>query len=444
MTGTAEYKRPVYRITVDGENITANLNGRLMSLQLTDNKGFETDQLDITLDDHDGLLDLPPRGAVVDIAFGWQETGLVEKGSFTVDEVSHSGTPDMLTIRARSADLRSGLTTQRERAWHEITVGDIIKTIAGENDLIPIIASALAGQTIAHMDQTNESSANFITRLAEQFDAIATVKSGRLLFVHAGAGKSASGKAIKRVVIDRQVGDQHTFNIADRETYTHVKATYHDTAGATKGEVVWGKAEDAAENNRPLQAAAVPAGKYKTIAKVSKSRSAAKRLARKEWKRISQSAQLRAGYVGVKTPYNDRNLDVVGEVAYGIEDQQRERRSAARLAAQDAAKSGEPSVAIDHSADNMKVLRHVYASRESARRAARTEWRRIQRGMAEFSITLAHGQPEIIPEMPATVQGFKPAIDNTDWIVSKVKHDLNDSGFTTRLDFEIKATEIPG
>ena len=34
---------------------------RLMSLSLTDNRGFEADQLTITLDDADGQLRLPPR-----------------------------------------------------------------------------------------------------------------------------------------------------------------------------------------------------------------------------------------------------------------------------------------------------------------------------------------------------------------------------------------------
>ena len=443
MTELTTYKKPIYSLKVDGNNITASLQGRLINLTFTDNRGFDADQLDITLDDSDGKLDLPPRGAEVSLAFGWQESGLVEKGTFTVDEVGHSGAPDTLTIRARSADLRSGLSTMRERTWHQITVGDIIKTIASENDLIPSVSAALAGQLISHMDQTNESSISFLTRLASQFDAIATVKSGRLVFMHAGAGISASGKPLTKLVITRQSGDSHNFNIADRESFTHVKATYHDTAGATKGEIIWGKAEDDAENKHATQQTTSPAGKYKPIAKISKSRAVAKRLARKEWKRINKSKSLRAGYIGVKAPYNDRNLNVTSEVAYGLEDEQREHQSAANLAKRDAARTGKPANAIDHSADNIKTMRHVYASLESARRAARTEWRKIQRGMAEFSITLAYGNPDIIPETPTTVQGFKPAINSTDWLIAKATHSLSDNGYTTQINLEIKATEIP-
>ena len=441
------YQRPIYRIEVDGLNITRDVSGRLSSLTLTDNRGFDADQLDIVLDDSDGKLDLPPRGAELRVFIGWSDTGLVDKGSYTVDEVGHRGAPDTLTIRARSADLRAGLSTQHERSWHYTTLRDIVNTIAGENDLQPVIASVLAGQFIQHIDQTNESSASFLTRLAEMFDAVATVKSGKLLFYPAAAGASAGGKPLPVIAITRATGDQHDFTIADRDAYTAVKATYNDLDAKKKGEVIWSKLEDDAEMNRRTQAPATqpPAtGKYKDLSRVSKSRPVALRLAQKTWKRMSKSQ--RAGYIGVAAPYHDRNLHVSGKVTYGIEDEQKAQRRAKKTAAADAAKlsAPAPAVAIDHSADNIKVLRHVYANQENAKRGARTAWRRIQRGMAEFSITLAQGRPDLVPDTHATVQGFKPAIDNTDWVLIKVTHTLNDSGYTTQLALEIKATELPG
>ena len=39
-----------------------SLNGRMMGLTLTDNRGFEADTLEITIDDTDGKIELPPRG----------------------------------------------------------------------------------------------------------------------------------------------------------------------------------------------------------------------------------------------------------------------------------------------------------------------------------------------------------------------------------------------
>lgn len=444
------HPQPIYWLTVDGTDITSVIQGRLIDLTLTDNRGFEADQLELRLDDTDGLLDLPPRGAEIRLAIGWKNSGLVPKGTYTVDEVEHSGTPDTLSVRARSADLRSGLTTQRERSWHDVPLGDIITTIADENDLEPLIQATLAGQYIEHIDQTNESAVNLLTRLATQFDAIATVKDGKLIFIPAAGGVSASGLPLPTVNITRESGDQHRFSIADRGNHTAVKATYNDVEKAIKGEVTWGKEENSAEINKPIkQPDPPPTGQYKDAGKTFKSRAAALKAARKAWKSLKGNKAAKAAYIGVKAKYNDRNLGVTGEVTYGQIDEENKRKNAKRQSDRDKAKiegkttpKAEPANAFDHSADNVKTLRHVYASKANALRGARTEWRKLQRGMANFSITLARGRAELFPDIPTTVSGFKQAIDNTDWILTKVTHSLSDSGFTTALELEIKATEV--
>ncbi|HDS2941658.1 TPA: phage late control D family protein, partial [Escherichia coli] len=97
---------PDYMLMLDSRDITGNISDRLMSMTLTDNRGFEADQLDIELNDADGQVGLPVRGAVLTVYIGWKGFALVCKGKFTIDEVEHRGAPDVVTIRARSADFR--------------------------------------------------------------------------------------------------------------------------------------------------------------------------------------------------------------------------------------------------------------------------------------------------------------------------------------------------
>ena len=52
-----------------------------MSLTLTDNRGFEAEQLDLELDDSDGQIVLPRRGAVIQFALGWKGQPLFRKGA---------------------------------------------------------------------------------------------------------------------------------------------------------------------------------------------------------------------------------------------------------------------------------------------------------------------------------------------------------------------------
>ena len=107
-------KTPAFSISIEGRDITTVLDNRLMSLTLTDNRGFEADQLDLELDDADGKIVLPRRGAVITLALGWKGQPLFPKGAFTVDEIEHTGAPDRLTIRARSADFRETLNTRTD------------------------------------------------------------------------------------------------------------------------------------------------------------------------------------------------------------------------------------------------------------------------------------------------------------------------------------------
>lgn len=89
-------------------------------------------------------------------------------------------------------------------------------------------------------------------------------------------------------------------------------------------------------------------------------------------------------------------------------------------------------------ATNTKELRHTYANRANALRAARAELQRIQRGLATFQITLAEGRADLFPEVPVVVQGFKAEIDADAWLITRVTHRVDGSGFTTTLDLELR------
>jgi len=234
------YPRPICRLEVDGRDITAAIEQRLMSIELTDNRGLTADQLDVTLSDHDGRLVIPPKGATLRLWLGWSDTGLVDKGSYTVDETEHSGAPDQLNIRARSVDLSAGLKVKRERSWHDETIESVVQAIAGAYGLGPLVGAALSAIKLVHLDQANESDANLLSRLGQEHDAIATVKAGKLLFMPIGNATSASGLNLPHITLTRRDGDQHRFLQADRDSYTGVRAFYYDVNSAEKKEAISG------------------------------------------------------------------------------------------------------------------------------------------------------------------------------------------------------------
>jgi phage protein D len=210
-------RTPDFRVTLEGKDLTSSIEPRLQSLTVTECRQDEADTLDLTLDDHDGRLAIPKRGAVLEVSIGWLGSPLTSKGKFTVNEVEHSGAPDIITIRARSASMTKGMGERKEKSWHRQTIAAIVRAIAGTYQLKPAVGDALGKIAIPHVDQTNESDMAFLTRLAKRYDAVMTVKNGSLLFMPIGEGRTSSGKELQALAIARSDGDQHRYHIAKRE-----------------------------------------------------------------------------------------------------------------------------------------------------------------------------------------------------------------------------------
>lgn len=345
---------PALNVLMGGKALTV-LDEKLISLELTDNRGFNADELTISVDDSQGDIALPPRGAELSVSLGWQGEPLIYKGIYIVDEVSHSGPPDRIDITARSADFRDEFNVKREVSWHDVTVERIVSAIAHRYKLKPIISEQLMNAEIDHADQTQESDMSFLTRMADILGAIATVKNGCLLFILPGGGVSANGKALPEFAITRSSGDRHSFRIADRDAYTGVQAYWLDLDFGKKKKVTVRK-------------------RKKTTEKKPRSSS--------------------------------REGDYI---------------------------AGEDG--------NVFVLRTTYSSEIAAQRAAAAKWQQLQRGAAEFNLTLSYGRADLYPEMHGTVTGFKEAIDNQDWIIAKATNSIDDNGFQTRLELEAKIPE---
>lgn len=335
-----EKRHPIatWRVMLEDLDLTAKLSPRLIGLSLTEKRGEEADELEIVLDDKDGQIELPPAGRTLTVELGWRQganmpLGLIKKGTFKVDEAGWRGNPDIITIRARSADFTDAFAIRRERSFVNATVGDIIGAIAADNGLTPHIDSDLTGKPIPALGTGARSDAARLNELGRRFDAVATIKMGKLIFAPIGKGQTAGGKAIPTETISRdQTEGSPEYSRAERDTYNGVEASYHDKATGTKKTVVAGGGNG----------------------------------------------------------------------------------------------DGKP-----------KRLKKTYASEISARQAAEAEHKRVSRSKATASISLALGRPDITPERPITLTGFKSEIDAHKWLVKEAEHRMDgNGGLATRLKLE--------
>ncbi|MEZ6854184.1 contractile injection system protein, VgrG/Pvc8 family [Halodesulfovibrio aestuarii] len=258
---------PAFRIEANGKDITAQLAEYFVGLTHTDSAGVESDSLTITLANPDGVIRLPATGAELRLWLGYANAA-VYKGLFVVDKVTVKGPPEQLVIKANGAPFKrsgtfSALHSQKRRSWKPCKIGDLVATIAGEHGLTPAVKESLAGVTLQHLDQIDESDINLLTRVAAQHGAIAKANGGKLMFVPQAAGESASGKTLPTVSL--KPGDTSTWqaDISGRQNFSSVVAVWRDMDATTDREEKAGSGEPVyrLKQNFPTQAAAQKAAR---------------------------------------------------------------------------------------------------------------------------------------------------------------------------------------
>lgn len=234
------------RLTLeDGTDLADKLNPRFLEAKLTEKRGGESDELNIVLHNHDGQLKPPKAGVFLSLAWGWETgedvpVGLVNKGRFKVDEVERSGTPDIVTIRARAADLSGQLRTRKNKMWKDTTLGSILNKIAGDDGKTAKVHPDLAGKAVKAIEQHNKSDMQFVRDLGKRYDAVATWKDKTLIFMPIGGETTAGGKAIPALKLTRRDGSTWSFRHAQRNEHDGAEAQYQDTAEAKRKTVKTG------------------------------------------------------------------------------------------------------------------------------------------------------------------------------------------------------------
>lgn len=242
---------PEYHVSAEGRDITRVLQRFLIDLTLTDYGGAtaKSDELKITL--LSDTLPLPSKGARLRLALGFNGN-LVDKGWFVVSGVGSSGPPRRIEIYATAAPMNAqkqpgDVSRQKTRSWDNITLGDLVKTVAAENGLTASVAEKLGGIRIAHVDQVAESDAALLSRLARMYNAVSKPSGGYWLFLEQGGGTTVSGKPVQVVTIRPSDTSSWTYHEGERGSSTgksgsrkeKITVRYYDKVdGRTKTAVV--------------------------------------------------------------------------------------------------------------------------------------------------------------------------------------------------------------
>ncbi|ODP33059.1 phage late control D family protein [Pandoraea sp. ISTKB] len=227
--------KAIFQVVANGKDITSTIEDRVLKIHTTDKPGLEADECEVELDDRDGAIQFPPKGATLRISLGWEGKGLSLIGEYAIDEITVRGPPDTMIIRGKPANMRATSKTHRNGSWENAKLADIMGDVARRNKWV---VACSVDAVVPRADQFGESDLHFVTRLARMHGATATVKAGKLIVTPRGAGKSASGMPLPAITLARSDVGHYEVSFPDRASFAAVRTKVHDAKSGKKIDLV--------------------------------------------------------------------------------------------------------------------------------------------------------------------------------------------------------------
>ncbi|RWE59838.1 MAG: late control protein [Mesorhizobium sp.] len=370
---------PFAQISSNGNDVTAGLADRLLSVECHDEAEDKSDRVTIELDDRarwsDGAVTaMPLIGSTVTVTLGYREGEAVSFGPYLIDDLDVSSPPRVLKVTGRSAAMPKSFRTPKTQSYHQKTLGAIMSEIAGRNGYEAKIDPALSGIVMRHIDQRNESDMSFATRLAAGHDAVARPVAGKLAVAKRGTAKAVTGEALATVTLVE----------ADCSTFSF-KYSARDEAGEASGLDGGGSTAQGAAGAAGNTASEQAAGEY-IIDTSDDAGTDAKGGVRAFWTDL-RTGELKEATTG-EEPFHD--------------------------------------------------LRYTYHNEAEAQAAAESYGNKSARGKASFSCTIG-GRPSVQAEAKLILSSFRPYIP-AEWRIKTATHTFSAAGgYTTAIDAELFA-----
>ena len=241
---------PAFKITADKKDVTALIAQRLVSINVTDETGLVSDTCEILLDNRDEKLEIPPRGAVLEVSLGYEDKPLTKMGSYIVDDVEVSSPPLQMRITGKASNtldknLTKKIKAPKSKSWHGYTLVGIITAIANNHGFKAAIDEYFKQIYISHLDQTDESDISFLNTLAQSYGAFAKLSLGRLLFFRRGISVSENGKELPTTKLSAAQISDWKLRVSDMEKFGKVIAKWHNFTTGKEEDVFAGTGDPA-------------------------------------------------------------------------------------------------------------------------------------------------------------------------------------------------------
>ena len=172
-------------IIYEGKNITQDIAPYLLSFTFNDNSTDKADDISIQIEDREGLWlnDWAPSKSdkiTCSVILHDENDTSLPCGTFQVDQIEYSYPPGVLSIKAVSTAITSGMRNEKHnRAWENVKLKTIAQDIASQNGL-SLFYDAKEFM-IERREQIQKSDLEFITSLSKDYGLGVKVRDGQLI-----------------------------------------------------------------------------------------------------------------------------------------------------------------------------------------------------------------------------------------------------------------------
>ncbi len=170
----------------NGKNITEDIAPFVSSITYTDHEEGASDDISIVLDNTQGLWTgdwYPGEGDTVELYLGYADR-LVNCGLFQVDEITASGPPHQMEIKAIASFVTKSLRTKNSKAFEAQTLRQIARYFCTKHGLTLIddTGGMLSQINLERKTQEEKTDLQFLSELGTEYGFLFSVKGSRLVF----------------------------------------------------------------------------------------------------------------------------------------------------------------------------------------------------------------------------------------------------------------------
>jgi phage protein D len=212
-------------VVYEHQDITAHVGPSLIDFEYADYMEGESDSVSLALEDVDRRWQAawyPQFGDTLRVELGYTGAPLLPCGEFEIDEVELSGPPDTVRIKALAAGIKRSVRTRNGRAYENVTLGEVAKTIAKRNKLT--LEGTIEPIRIERLTQVYETDLTFLKRVADLYGYSFAVRDRKLCFFKRTELKAAA----PTLVIHRRDVTSYRFQDKVRGVVVACTTAYHD------------------------------------------------------------------------------------------------------------------------------------------------------------------------------------------------------------------------